>query len=78
MVELGRLVVALVMVVAGFSGCGMLSPDQESTVPEPVSPEQKAVASPENPDSAIVADFNARLDNFVKKQRALLKRAPIS
>ena len=78
MVELGRMVVALVMLVGGFSGCGMLTRDQGATVPKPVSPEQKAIASPENPDSAIVADFNARLDNFVKKQRALLKRAPIS
>jgi hypothetical protein len=77
MVQLWRTVVALTL-VAGIGGCGMLKRDPEPTVPEPVTPEQKAVASPENPDSAILADFNARLDRFVKTQRALLKQAPVS
>jgi hypothetical protein len=77
MVQLWRTVVALTL-VAGIGGCGMLKGDREATVPEPITPEQKAVASPENPDSAILADFNARLDRFVKTQRALLKQAPLS
>jgi hypothetical protein len=77
MVQLWRTVVALTL-VAGMGGCGMLKGDREATVPEPITPEQKAVASPENPDSAILADFNARLDRFVKTQRALLKQAPLS
>jgi hypothetical protein len=77
MVQLWRTVVALTL-VAGIGGCGMLKGDREATVPEPITPEQKAVASPENPDSATVADFNARLDRFVKTQRALLKQAPLS
>jgi len=77
MVQLWRTVVALTL-VAGIGGCGMLKSDREATVPEPITPEQKAVASPENPDSAILADFNTRLDRFVKTQRALLKQAPLS
>ena len=77
MVQLWRTVVALTL-VAGIGGCGMLKGDGEDTVPEPITPEQKATASPENPDSAILADFNARLDRFVKIQRALLKQAPLS
>lgn len=76
MVQLWRTVLAL-MLVAGITGCGMLKRDTEPTVPEPITSVQKAVASPENPDSAILADFNARLDRFVKTQRALLKQAPI-
>ena len=77
MVQLWRTVVALTL-IAGIGGCGMLKGDREATVPEPITPEQKAVASPENPDSAILEDFNARLDRFVKTQRALLKQAPLS
>jgi hypothetical protein len=77
MVQLWRTVVAL-MLVAGIGGCGMLQREPEPTVPEPVTPEQKSVASPANPDSAIIADFNARLDRFVKTQRSLLKQAPLS
>ena len=45
------------------------------TAPDPATPVQKATAAPSNPDSAILADFNARLDNFVKKQRALAKQS---
>jgi hypothetical protein len=74
MTELLRGVIALAF-AAGIGGCGMLR--QEPPVPDPVTPVQKAVAAPENPDSAIIADFNARLEKFVKTQRALLKRTPI-
>jgi hypothetical protein len=42
-----------------------------------VTPVQKATAEPGNPDSALVADFNARLDKYVKTRRALLKDSPI-
>jgi hypothetical protein len=80
MTELIRSVLALTL-AAGMSGCGMLRHDTAKgtdTVPEPVSAEQKATAAPSNPDSAIVEDFNARLDNYVKKQRALLKDSPIA
>ena len=76
MVELTRAVLALALAV-GISGCGLTRDPNGETVPEPISPEQKATASPANPDSAILADFNARLDNYVKKQRALLKNSPI-
>jgi len=78
--ELIRSVLALTL-VAGMSGCGMLRQDTAKgtdTVPAPVSEEQKATAAPSNPDSAVIADFNARLDNYVKKQRALLKGSPIA
>lgn len=80
MTELIRAVLALTL-TTGLSGCGMLTRDQAKgtdTVPAPVTPVQKATASSENPDSAILADFNARLDNYVKEQRALLKDSPIA
>ena len=80
MTELIRSVLALTL-AAGMSGCGMLRQDHAKgtdTVPEAVTPVQKATASPDNPDSAVLADFNARLDNYVKKQRALLKDSPIA
>ena len=80
MTELIRSVLALTL-AAGMSGCGMLRQDTAKgtdTVPAPVSAEQKATAAPSNPDSAVLADFNARLDNYVKKQRALLKGSPIA
>ena len=78
MAELSRAVLALFFTV-GLFGCGFTANDQGKgpTVPKPISPEQKEIASPENPDSVIVAEFNARLDNYVKKQRALLKDSPI-
>lgn len=76
MADLTRSVLALAL-MAGLGGCGLLT-RQEPTVPEPITPVQKATASPENPNSAIIAEFNARLDRYVKTQRALLKRAPIS
>jgi hypothetical protein len=71
----GMLAVALTAVLGG---CGKLGDGQGPTVPEPITPVQKAVAAPENPNSAIIADFNTRLDRYVKTQRALLKHAPIS
>jgi hypothetical protein len=80
MTEVIRAVLALTL-TAGMSGCGMLTRDHAKgtdTIPEPVSPAQKQTASPNNPDAAILADFNARLDNYVKKQRALLKGSPIA
>ena len=79
MAQLNRAALTLVFAV-GITGCGMLANDQAKgtkTVPAPITPEQKAAASPANPDSAVIADFNARLDNYVKKQRALLKDSPI-
>jgi hypothetical protein len=80
MTELIRSILALTL-AAGITGCGMLRQDTAKgtdTVPEPVSEEQKATAAPSNPDSAVVAEFNARLDNYVKKQRALLKGSPVA
>jgi hypothetical protein len=80
MAELTRTALALALAV-GISGCGMLANEQAKgtkTVPAPISPEQKATASPANPDSAVIADFNARLDTYVKKQRALLKGSPVT
>jgi hypothetical protein len=80
MAELTRTVVVLLL-AAGLGGCGMLRSDHApgtDTVPEPVTPVQKATASPEHPDSAIIADFNARVDNYVKTQRSLLKAAPVA
>jgi hypothetical protein len=79
MVELTRAVLALAL-TAWMSGCGLTRETAKGTetVPEPVTPEQKATASPANPDSGILADFNARLDNYVKKQRALLKKSPVA
>jgi hypothetical protein len=79
MAELMRVIVAVAL-TAVVSGCGMTRDTAQGTetVPEPITPEQKAAASPDNPDAAILADFNARLDNYVKKQRALMKGAPVA
>ena len=77
MVELTRAALALAL-TAAISGCGLTRDQNSETVPEPITPEQKATASPDNPDAAILADFNARLDNYVTKQRALLKNSPIA
>ena len=85
MPELTRAGLLLTLAVS-ITGCGMLAQDRgkgtdtakgTETVPKPVTPEQKSTASPANPDSAVLADFNARLDNYVKKQRALLKKSPV-
>ena len=79
MAELTRTVLAVTL-TAGLSGCGLLTRDHGlgPTVPEPITPAQRATAAPDNPDSAILADFNARLDGYVKKQRALMKHAPVA
>ncbi len=78
MAELTRALGALVL-AGGLVGCGAVSggSSQGPTVPAPITPVQKATASPGNPDSAILADFNARLDNYVKAQRALMKDVPL-
>lgn len=77
MAELTRALGALVL-AGGLVACGAVSDGgtQGATVPAPITPVQKATASPANPDSAILADFNARLDQYVKAQRALLKDVP--
>jgi hypothetical protein len=78
MAELTRALLALVL-TTGVAACGMLRGEaQGPPVPDPITPAQKATASEANPDSAILADFNARLEGFVKTQRALLKRSPVS
>ena len=79
MAELTRGLLALAF-TAGLGGCGMLRGDQAQgpPVPDPVSPVQKATAEGNTPSAAIIADFNARLEKFVKTQRALLKQIPIS
>jgi len=78
MADLSRSVLALAL-TAGLGGCGLLTRDGRGpTVPEPITPAQKAIASPDHPDAAVVAEFNARLGRYVKTQRALLKRSPLS
>ena len=79
MADLTRALLALVF-TTGVGACGTLTGGQSQgpTVPEPISPAQKATASDANPDSAILADFNARLDRFVTLQRSLLERSPLS
>jgi hypothetical protein len=79
MAELTRALLALVFATS-VGACGMLTGKQPQgpPVPEPITPAQKATASEANPDSAVLADFNARLERFVKTQRALLKFSPVS
>src|SRR3989338_7583157 len=79
MAELTRTLLAVVF-TTGVGACGMLTGNQSQgpPIPDPITPAQKATASEANPDSAILADFNARLERFVKIQRALLKRLPLS
>jgi hypothetical protein len=77
MAELTRAVIALTL-TAAIGGCGLTRDQNGEAVPEPITPEQKATASPVNPDSAILADFNARLEQYVNLRRGLLKEAPIS
>jgi len=78
MAELTRALGALA-VTAGLVACGAVGggKTQGPTVPAPLTPVQKATASPANPDSAVLTDFNARLDKYVKVQRALLKDVPV-
>jgi len=77
MAELTRTLLAVVF-TTGVGACGMLSNNQGPPVPDPITPAQKATASEANPDSLILADFNARLERFVKTQRALLQQLPLS
>lgn len=76
--QLSRLLGAISVVLA-LTACGALTRERTTgqTAPEPSTPVQKATASPANPDSAILADLNARLDKYVHLQRALLKDAPL-
>jgi hypothetical protein len=69
--ELSRLF-GTIFVVCAVVSCGAVT-QQGTTVPKPSTPEQKATAAPANPDAPILADFNARLDRYVKLQRALAK-----
>jgi hypothetical protein len=79
MAELTRGLLALAF-AAGIGGCGMLRSDQAQGPPvaEPISPVQKATAEGNTPDAATIADFNARIERFVKTQRALMKQLPLS
>ena len=69
--ELSRLC-ALCVLAGIVAACGLTTGGGSTgpTVP-PITPEQKATASPANPDAALLADFNARLATYVQKQRAL-------
>jgi hypothetical protein len=67
----------------GLSACGAVTRDTAApqpppgqTAPAPSTPVQMATAEPSNPDSAILADFNARLDKYVKFQRGVAKDSP--
>jgi hypothetical protein len=85
MAEVTRTAIAFAL-AATVAGCGLVTGEaaenppqgQGPTVPKPITPEQKATAAPSNPDAAVLAEFNARLDNYVKKQRALLKGEPVA
>jgi hypothetical protein len=74
---LGALALASGLVACGAVTRGTTAQPQGQTAPAPSTPVQKATASPANPDSAILADFNARLDKYVKFKRLLLKEAPL-
>ena len=80
MSQLSRTFCAWALLVP-LMACGAIQrpankPITGETAPEPATPVQKATAAPANPDSAILGDFNARLDNYIKKQRALAKQSP--
>lgn len=78
MAELMRLV-GVCVVAAGVAGCGLTrdaAQGPSETAPPPATPVQKATASPASPDSAVLADFYARLDQYVELQRALAERSP--
>ena len=53
-----------VAVMCVTAGCGITTAEQ--IVPDPQTPAQKATASPANPDSATLADFNARLERILR------------
>jgi hypothetical protein len=81
MAELTRGLCILAL-AGGLAACDAVGSEtaaesQGQTVPAPSTPVQKATASPTNPDSDILEDFNARLDRYVKVQRALLKDVPL-
>lgn len=62
----------------GCGACGATTGGtQTQTAPAPATPVQRATAAPSNPDAAVLADFNARLDRYITLQRALLKEAPL-
>jgi len=69
---LSRSIGAAVVCVA--VACGRTGAEQ--TVPKPQTPVQKATASPTNPDAAVLADFNARLENYIKFQRGVADDSP--
>jgi hypothetical protein len=78
--ELSRLL-GLVVVMSALMACGVVTRDgsaagPEQSVPPPATPEQKATASPANPDSATLADFNARLENYLKFKRSVANDSP--
>jgi hypothetical protein len=79
MSQLSRTFLAWVL-LAPLMACGAIqrpqTPVTSETAPAPATPVQKATASPANPDSALLAEFNKRLDNYVKVQRALAKKSP--
>lgn len=70
--------VVVCAVGAWGGGCGFVTRDagQGPPVAEPVTPAQKATADPENPDAAVLADFNARLEKYVKFQRGVADDSP--
>ncbi len=57
---------------ASLADCGLVTRERQ-TAPDPATPVQKMTASPENPDSVVLADFNARLDKYIKFQRGVAK-----
>lgn len=73
----GTLALAAGLVAGGALACEGSAAPTGQTVPPPATPVQKATASPVNPDAAILADFNARLEKYIKTQRALAKDVPL-
>jgi hypothetical protein len=68
-------VIAVAGTAAGCSAaCGAINRQGSAAPPAPATPEQRATAAPGNPDSATLADFNARLENYVKVQRGLAQK----
>jgi hypothetical protein len=68
---------AAVILACSLAGCGAIRGAADGqggqTAPPPTTPVQKATAAPSNPDAAILADFNARLDAYVRLRRAAAK-----
>jgi hypothetical protein len=78
MADLVRGVSAVVLAVVLFACGSIVSTDaSDDQIPKPISPEQKATAAPENPNAPTLAEFNARLEKYIKFQRTLLKEAPL-